>query len=135
MPSLDEMRSLRRKSEFRKVYEEGVKRVGRYLVLYFLPAEDDARAVVASRKLGGAVTRNRAKRLLRVALASPMIREPDGKARILKKFYPAPDHPETSRQQASRDEICGIWIVAVARHEILSAKSADVRDELENLLQ
>ena len=87
-------------------------------------------AVVASRKLGGAVTRNRAKRLLRVALASPMIRGPDSKAQILKRFYPAHDHAETSR-----DGMCGIWIVAIARNEILSAKSADVRDELEHLLQ
>ena len=44
------------------MYEEGVKHVGRLFVLYLYPGDDLARAVVASRKVGGAVTRNRAKK-------------------------------------------------------------------------
>ena len=55
-------RSLARKTEFQKVYAEGAKSVGRLVVVYLLPAADAARAVVASRKVGGAVQRNRAKR-------------------------------------------------------------------------
>jgi ribonuclease P protein component len=130
---LDVMRSLRSKCEFRKAYEEGVKRVGRYLVLYLLPAEDDAIAVVASRKVGGAVERNRAKRLLREALRSPEIQDPDGRARIFRLIHPAGDRKGKGKDK-DKDEIPGLWIVAIARHEILSAKSADVRDELLNLL-
>jgi RNase P protein component len=124
------MRSLRSKSEFRKVYEEGVKRVGRYLVLYLLPAEDDASAVVASRKVGGAVKRNRAKRLLREALRSPEILDHDGRDRLIRSIHPASD-----RQGAEKDGMSGLWIVAIARNEILTANSADVRDEFLNLLR
>ena len=123
------MRSLKNKAEFRKVYEEGVKRVGRYLVLYLLPAEDDAQAVVASRKVGGAVKRNRAKRLLREALRCPEMNEIDGRELMRRGIHPASD-----RENSEKDEMPGLWIVAIARHEILSAKSAEVRDEFLNLL-
>ncbi len=124
------VRSLSRKSDFKKVYEEGEKRVGRFLVLYFLPGADDARAVIASRKLGGAVQRNRAKRLLREALASPAIGGPGSKERILGKFFPARDGEE-----ASKDKMRGLWVVAIARRGILAAKSADVSSEVEQLLE
>ncbi len=71
-------RSLVRKREFQQVYEQGAKKVGRLVVVYLLvpdgehfagPANvpDLARAVVASKKVGNAVARNRAKRLLREA--------------------------------------------------------------------
>jgi len=63
------VRSLTRKLDFKRVYEGGVKRVGRFLVVYLYEADDDAQAFVASRKLGGAVKRNRAKRLLRAAIS------------------------------------------------------------------
>jgi len=124
------MRSLQRRSDFRKVYEEGIKRVGHLLVLYFYPGEDDAWAVVASRKIGGAVQRNRAKRLLREALSDPGIGRPGQKAQILQRFFPArPD------QEANRDQARGLWIVAIARKSILTAKSADVRSEFQQLLR
>lgn len=127
---LNVMRSLRSKSEFRKVYEEGVKRVGRFLVLYLLPAEDDAQAVVASRKVGGAVRRNRAKRLLREALRCPEIRETEGRESIIRGI-----HSTSDRENSDEDEMPGLWIVAIARNEILSAHGAEVRDELLNLLK
>ena len=60
-------RSLARQNEFQKVYGSGAKRVGRLVVVYLLVANDFGSAVVASRKVGGAVQRNRAKRLLREA--------------------------------------------------------------------
>ena len=58
---------LRRRPEFLKVQRQGVKTRGRYLTLFSLPnGLDTSRlGVVATRKLGGAVQRNRAKRVMR----------------------------------------------------------------------
>ena len=78
-------RSLTRKSDFQKNYERGAKRVGRLVVAYFLvpdvqdthpryPQPDLAWAVVASKKVGNAVARNRAKRLMREARRTGVLR-------------------------------------------------------------
>lgn len=53
--------------DFREIFAQGRSEVGRYMVLWTRqePAEATRLGVVASRKIGGAVARNRAKRLLR----------------------------------------------------------------------
>lgn len=60
---------LTKSSQFRAAYDAGEKHVGRLMVLYLL--RDDSPAlrlgVVASRKVGNAVARARARRLLREA--------------------------------------------------------------------
>ena len=58
---------LRKTAEFRKVYDFGQKQVGRHIVLWVRPNElGHFRAgAVASKKVGNAVTRNRAKRRIR----------------------------------------------------------------------
>ena len=60
---------LQRNAQFRQVYADGRRVEGRLAVLYALDSPDTARAVgvVTSRKIGNAVARNRARRLLREA--------------------------------------------------------------------
>lgn len=100
-------RSLTRRSEFSTVYEKGHKLVGRSCVLYLLPATDDARAVVASRKVGGAVQRNRAKRLLRHMIQAVVFPESRTLAKTTASLLRLPDNKT------------GLWVVAVARRRIL----------------
>ena len=57
-----------RSGEFQDIYRTGSKAVGKLLILFFSEREETfSFAVVASRKIGNAVQRNRAKRLLREA--------------------------------------------------------------------
>jgi ribonuclease P protein component len=60
-------RRLRRRGEFQRVFDAGRRAHGRYLTLIAFPSQagDSRLGIVASRKLGGAVVRNRAKRLIR----------------------------------------------------------------------
>lgn len=62
--------------------------------------------VVASRKVGGAVRRNRAKRLLR----------------------------ESARRVATRWIDRHIWVVLVAKVSINEARAADIQDDIERAL-
>src|SRR4051812_23298986 len=65
-------RRLSRSAEFDRVYREGRSHAGRHLVLYSFPREaggdDEPRlGLSVGRKVGGAVERNKVKRLLREA--------------------------------------------------------------------
>ena len=58
---------IRRRADFESIYQSGVKVSGRLMTMFLRPnAGEHARlGIAATRKLGGAVVRNRAKRLSR----------------------------------------------------------------------
>lgn len=100
--------TLRRARDFELVYTRGRKLTSAVVVVFHLANAPDIKvAFVASRKVGGAVQRNRAKRVMRAAFAG--IDDP-GK--------PIPG-----------------WVVLVARRDILRFKSTDVREELVRLFE
>lgn len=105
---LPRSRRIVRAAAFRRVYEQGRKWTGRYLVLWQAAGETDhARlGVVASRKVGGAVERNRAKRRLR-------------------EIYRCNQH----RWPGAMD------VVLIARRDLLEAHHADVERELLRLAE
>jgi ribonuclease P protein component len=58
---------IRRRQDFQRVHEQGHRTAGRYMTALFLPngLGHGRLGIIASRRLGGAVQRNRAKRLIR----------------------------------------------------------------------
>ncbi len=124
------LRSLSKKSDFHEVYERGTKKVGRLLVVYLLDGPDHAGAVVASRKVGNAIRRNRAKRLLREAVRNGVLGQPAGREAVLARFFPEP-----GQAQPAADRAVGLWVVLVARSAMLEFGAEDVRAELDQLLE
>jgi ribonuclease P protein component len=99
-------RTLRRAWQFELVYRQGRKRSSPALVIFhYEDALDPSVAFVASRKVGSAVVRNRAKRLMRAAWSSL----------------------GTRRQWSG-------WYVLVARRDIARCSTVQVVEQLERAL-
>lgn len=58
---------VRKRADFERIYQTGTKRSGRLMTMFTRPREEGSArlGIAATRKIGGAVTRNRAKRLVR----------------------------------------------------------------------
>jgi ribonuclease P protein component len=106
-------RTLQKNEQFRVCYSRGKKVVCEHIVVFYHPVRSDGAAVnvrigvVASKRVGNAVKRNRAKRLLR----------------------------DAARHVCDRLNYQDIWVVLVAKSTITTQTSHVVRNDLEQGLR
>jgi ribonuclease P protein component len=108
-PRFTKSQRLQRKGEFKRVFDTGHRGRGRYLTLLVAPnGTDHARlGIVASRKLGDAVRRNRAKRLIR----------------------------EVFRHSPHLQRLQGVDIVVIPRRELFDALYSSLENDFQTVLR
>jgi ribonuclease P protein component len=104
----DKSRRLRRRREFQNVFDSGQRIRGRFftLLVAISQAPTARLGIVASRKLGDSVRRNRAKRLIR----------------------------EIFRQNPQPDGSRGVDVVVIPRVELFAAAYASIEDDYRSVL-
>jgi ribonuclease P protein component len=120
---------LSRSSEFQRVYRQGKSAASRFLVLYYFehppgtPAVETRLGLSVSKKVGGAVVRNRIKRLLREAFQECSPRLPE---RFDYVVIARPSLAELSERQArgEKDLVLGALTDVLERARLISAPEA-----------
>lgn len=102
-----------RRAEYQRIYERGVRTNGRFMTVFTLPNNTlvTRLGVAATRKLGGAVVRNRAKRLAREIFRRHKLTSP---------FDPAQGR--------------GLDVVVIPRREMLDAEFGSLEADYRSLL-
>jgi len=99
---------LTKEKEFETVFKNGRKFVSKYFIVYYYISDNtdigQKFGVIASKKIGGAVKRNRAKRLIQ----------------------------EVLRQEFEKFRN-NIWIIVITRQKILEVKPEILRNELKEI--
>lgn len=107
--SFGKARRLRRRAEFQRVFDSGRRAHGRYLSIVAAPNQTGMSrlGIVASKKLGNAVRRNRAKRLIR----------------------------EIFRRSIALSSGLGVDIVVIPRRELFDAAHAGLEEDFHAVLR
>jgi ribonuclease P protein component len=103
--TLSSAERIRKRPDFERVYNQGLKTPGRFMTLFLLRNGSSVSrlGIAATRKLGGAVQRNRAKRLTR---------------EIFRRHKPPP----------------GLDLVVIPRREFLNAELASLEAEYQSIV-
>lgn len=101
-------RWIRNRREYQVVYSNGLKRVGKHVVIFVFPTgrQETRFGITVTRKIGKAVIRNRMKRILR---------------EVIRKNF--------------REWKGGIDLIFVAKKEVIQASFHDIEDDIVGLLR